>query len=82
MAIKSPIVSKPAVKTAPVIVHESNERGFHRIVIHHNGITTAGQWVAYSAIAQHEGYLAATENFSGELPKGVFKTTAVVHTAL
>jgi hypothetical protein len=79
--MKKAVASKPA-KAAPVVVHESNERGFHRIVIHRDGITTAGAWVAYGAIAQHEGYLAATESFSGELPKGVFKTTAVVHTTI
>lgn len=69
-------------KSAPVIVHESNEHGFHRIVVNRDGVTSAGAWVSYRGIAQHEGYVAATANFAGELPEGVFRVTSVVHTSL
>lgn len=62
------------------VIHEYGLNGQHRIVcIAEDDEPSAGEWAAFTALAQHKGFLAATEYHAGDLPSGVFKVQAVAH---
>ena len=66
---------KPAVSTQ-TLLHEINEKGFHRIVRITEGKSQYGEWAAHAAIAKLDNLRAVTGVFADDLPQGIFVTTA------
>jgi hypothetical protein len=58
-------------------LHEFDQKGNHRIVTFDGGQPNASTWFAYSAIAYHRGFHAATDYFNGALPTGLFQVKLV-----
>jgi hypothetical protein len=62
--------------SSTTLIHEINEKGFHRIVRITDGKSQFGEWAAHAAIAKLDSFRAATSVFADDLPQGIFTTTA------
>lgn len=71
-----------AVSSPPILIHETNEKGFHRIVKISNGGSQYGEWTKHDAVAVLDNYRAATSHFSEALPQGIFVTQSKQYTVL
>ena len=77
---KTPAATK---KPAPQFIHEINSHnGEHRVVVISDGTTVAGEWTPNKQIATNGDLRAATDQYAGLFPVGIFKVSKVATISL